>query len=185
MYIVVGLGNPGTKYANNRHNIGFIVVDYLSRMHKFKVNKIKHKALTGECHFGLEKVIFVKPQTYMNLSGESVLDIVEFYKISLDRLIVIYDDIDLDTGVIRLRYKGGSGTHNGMKSIVYLLESEDFPRVRIGIGKPPDYMDLADYVTGNFAKDEIPVMEDAVIKAAASVEEIIKSGINTAMNKYN
>lgn len=185
MYIVVGLGNPGTKYANNRHNIGFMVIDYLSRVHKFKVNKIKHKALVGECHIGVEKVIFAKPQTYMNLSGESVLDIVEFYKITMDRLIIVYDDIDLDTGVIRLRYKGGSGTHNGMKSIIYLLENEDFPRVRIGIGKPPDCMDLADYVTNNFTKDEILVMEDAVIKAGASVEEIIKNGINAAMNKYN
>lgn len=185
MFIVVGLGNPGTKYANNRHNIGFMVIDYLSRVHKFKVNKIKHKALIGECHFGMEKVVFAKPQTYMNLSGKSVFDIVEFYKIPMDRLIVIYDDVDLDTGVIRLRYKGSSGTHNGMKSIIYLLESEDFPRVRIGIGKPPDYMDLADYVTDNFTKDEIPIMEDAVIKAASSIEEIIRNGINAAMNKYN
>lgn len=185
MFIVVGLGNPGAKYANNRHNIGFMVVDYLSRVHKFNMNKIKHKALIGECHIGVEKVIFVKPQTYMNLSGASVLDIVEFYKIPMDRLIVIYDDIDLDTGVIRIRYKGSSGTHNGMKSIIYLLEREDFPRVRIGIGKPPEYMDLADYVTGNFLKEEIPLMEDAVIKAGASVEEIIKNGIDIAMNKYN
>ncbi len=185
MYIVVGLGNPGKKYVGNRHNIGFIVVDYLSGKHGFKVNKIKHKALMGECRIGVEKVIFAKPQTYMNLSGESVSEIVEFYKIPMNKLIVVYDDADLDTGVIRIRTKGSSGTHNGMKSIIYLLDRDDFPRVRIGIGNPPPYMDLADYVTSNFLKKEIPIMEDAVIKAAASIEEIIKNGIDIAMNKFN
>lgn len=185
MFIVVGLGNFGAKYANSRHNIGFMVIDYLSGVYDVKVNKIKHKALVGECHIGVEKVIFAKPQTYMNLSGESVLDIVEYYKMPIEKLIVVYDDIDLDTGVIRIRSKGSSGTHNGMKSIIYLLNRDDFPRVRIGIGKPPEYMDLADYVTSNFSKEEIPIMEKAVSKAAASVEEIIKNGINTAMNKYN
>ncbi len=185
MFIVVGLGNPGAKYAETRHNAGFMVVDYLSRKLNVKVNKIKHKALMGECRIGMKKVILVKPQTYMNLSGESVIDIVEFYKLPSENLIVVYDDVDLDTGVIRIRPKGSSGTHNGMKSIIYLLNNDDFPRVRIGIGKPPDFMDLADYVTGKFSKDEIPLMEDAVKRAAASVEEIIINDINSAMNKYN
>lgn len=185
MFIVVGLGNPGAKYAETRHNIGFMVVDYLSRMLNVSVNKIKHKALIGECRIGTEKVILAKPQTYMNLSGESVLDIVEFYKLPSENLIVVYDDADLDTGVVRIRPKGSSGTHNGMKSIIYLLNTDDFPRVRIGIGKQPDFMDLADYVTSKFSKDEIPLMEDAVKRAAAALEEIVGNGINSAMNKYN
>lgn len=185
MFIVVGLGNPGAKYAETRHNIGFMVVDYLSRMLNVSVNKIKHKALIGECRIGMEKVILAKPQTYMNLSGESVLDIVEFYKLPSENLIVVYDDADLDTGVVRIRPKGSSGTHNGMKSIIYLLNTDDFPRVRIGIGKQPDFMDLADYVTSKFSKDEIPLMEDAVKRAAAALEEIVRNGINSAMNKYN
>ncbi len=185
MFIVIGLGNPGTKYAANRHNIGFMVIDYLSRMHNVKVNKIKFKALLGECRIGDEKIIFAKPQTYMNLSGESVLDIVSFYKIPMENLILVYDDIDLDTGIIRIRSKGSSGTHNGMKSIIYLLNKDDFPRVRVGIGNPPSYMDLADYVTSDFTKDEIPIMEKAIIKAAESIEEIVKNGTYAAMNKFN
>lgn len=185
MYIVVGLGNPGPKYEDNRHNIGFMVIDYLSRKYNFKVNKIKHKALIGECLIGMEKLILAKPQTYMNLSGESVIRIVEYYKIPMEKLILVYDDVDLKTGLIRIRYKGSSGTHNGMKSVIYLLNRDDFPRVRIGIGKPPSYMDLADYVTSDFSKDEIPIMENAVIKAADSIEEIVRNGIDSAMNKFN
>ena len=185
MFIVVGLGNPGGRYAETRHNIGFIVIDYLSQMLNVKVNKIKHKALIGECRIGTEKVILVKPQTYMNLSGQSVLDIMDFYKLPIENLIVIYDDIDLDTGVVRIRPKGSSGTHNGMKSIIYLLNTDDFPRVRIGIGKPPEFMDLSDYVTSKFYGDDIPLVEDAVKRAGAAIEEIISNGINSAMNKYN
>ena len=149
MFVIAGLGNPGAKYADTRHNIGFIAVDYLSRQLNINVNKIRHKALVGEGYIGAEKVVLVKPQTYMNLSGESIMDVVGFYKLSSENLIVIYDDIDLSPGVLRIRPKGSSGSHNGMKSIIYLLNRDDFPRIRIGIGKQPEYMDLADYVTGS------------------------------------
>lgn len=161
MFVIAGLGNPGAKYADTRHNIGFITVDYLSQQLNISVNKIKHKALVGEGRIGSEKVLLVKPQTYMNLSGESILDVVEYYKLPMENLIIIYDDVDLDKGVLRIRPKGSSGSHNGMKSIIYLLNRDDFPRIRIGIGKQPEYMDLADYVTGKFTKDEIPIMAEA------------------------
>jgi len=185
MFVIAGLGNPGIKYANTRHNIGFITIDYLSQQLNISVNKIKHKALVGEGRIGDEKVLLVKPQTYMNLSGESILDVVEYYKLPMDRLIVIYDDVDLNPGVLRIRPKGSSGSHNGMKSIIYLLNRDDFPRIRIGIGKQPEHMDLADYVTGKFTKDEIPIMAEAVKKAAEAVQEIILKGIASAMNKFN
>ncbi|MGI5997631.1 MAG: aminoacyl-tRNA hydrolase [Lutispora sp.] len=185
MFVIAGLGNPGAKYADTRHNIGFITVDYLSQQLNISVNKIKHKALVGEGRIGSEKVLLVKPQTYMNLSGESILDVVEYYKLPMENLIIIYDDVDLDKGVLRIRPKGSSGSHNGMKSIIYLLNRDDFPRIRIGIGKQPEYMDLADYVTGKFTKDEIPIMAEAAKKAAEAVQEIILKGIASAMNKFN
>lgn len=185
MFVIAGLGNPGTKYADTRHNIGFITIDYLSQQLNINVNKIKHKALVGEGRIGDEKVLLIKPQTYMNLSGESILDVVEYYKLPMDKLIVIYDDVDLNPGVLRIRPKGSSGSHNGMKSIIYMLNRDDFPRIRIGIGKQPEHMDLADYVTGKFTKDEIPIMAEAVKKAAEAAQEIILKGIASAMNKFN
>lgn len=185
MYVVVGLGNPGDRYAQTKHNIGFITIDYLAEQHKTSVNKIKHKALMGEVSIGGEKTLLVKPQTFMNLSGQSVMEIMNFYKVPVQNLIVIYDDIDLPVGKVRIRPNGSSGTHNGMRNIIYLLSNQDFPRVRIGIGKQPDYMDLGDYVLTRFGSEEVPLMEEAVKKSALAVEEIIKSGINSAMNKYN
>lgn len=185
MFVIAGLGNPGIKYADTRHNIGFITLDYLAQQLNIKINKIKHKALVGEGYIGDEKVLLVKPQTYMNLSGESILDVVEYYKLPIENLIVIYDDIDLPLGVLRIRPKGSAGSHNGMKSIIYLLQRDDFPRIRIGIGKQPEHMDLADYVTGKFTKDEIPIITEAAKKAAKAAQEIITKGIASAMNKYN
>lgn len=185
MYVVVGLGNPGDKYAQTKHNIGFITVDYLAEQHNIKITKLKHKALIGEGTIGGEKVILVKPQTFMNLSGQSVMDIMGFYKVPIEKLVVIYDDIDLPVGKVRIRPSGSSGTHNGMRNIIYLLSNQGFPRVRIGVGKQPDYMDLADYVMMRFNAEERPLMEEAVKTSALAVEEIIKSGINMAMNKYN
>lgn len=185
MYIVVGLGNPGDKYRYTRHNIGFITLDYFSDAHRIVMNKVKHKAVLGEGMIGEEKVVLAKPQTYMNLSGESVYELMNWYKADTSRLIVVYDDIDLDTGKIRIRPNGSSGTHNGMKSIIYILNSDNFPRVRIGIGKSPEYMDLADYVTGKFRDEDVPVMGETVKRASLAIEEIIRSGVNTAMNKYN
>lgn len=185
MYIVVGLGNPGDKYKYTRHNVGFITLDYLASKHHIAVSKIKHKAVLGEGVIHGEKVVLVKPQTYMNLSGESVMEIANWYKVESCHLIVIYDDVDLPVGKVRIRPNGSSGSHNGMKSIIYLLNTDDFPRIRIGIGKQPDYMDLGDYVLGKFTDEEIPIFEETVKKASLAVEEIIKSGINTSMNKYN
>ena len=186
MYIIAGLGNPGTQYEMTRHNIGFHTIDYIADKLNVKVKKLKFKALYGECEIAGEKVLLVKPQTYMNLSGESIGDFSRFYKIKPENIIIINDDISLDTGRIRVRPKGSAGGHNGLKSIIYHLNSDEFPRVKMGVGAPQnkDY-DLADFVLGRFTKEEIPIMEKAIIKAAAAAEEIIRSGVASAMNKYN
>ncbi len=185
MYIIVGLGNPGDKYKNTRHNIGFITIDYFAEKHNINVNKIKHKALVGEGIIAGEKVVLAKPQTYMNLSGESVLDLLQWYKIESTKLVLIYDDIDLPTGKVRIRGSGSSGTHNGMRSIIYLINTQDFPRIRIGVGGKPERMDLADYVMTGFRGDDVPIMEEAVKKSSDAIYEIVTKGINSAMNKYN
>jgi PTH1 family peptidyl-tRNA hydrolase len=185
MYLIVGLGNPGDKYRYTKHNVGFMVLDYFASAHNISINKSKHKALIGEGQIGLERVILAKPQTYMNLSGESVQELMHWYKEDISRLIVVYDDVDLDIGRIRIRPEGSSGTHNGMKSIIYNLNADKFPRIRVGIGKQPDFMDLADYVLGKFSKEEIPLMEEAVKKSALAIEEIVKKDVASAMNKYN
>lgn len=186
MYIVAGLGNPGREYDMTRHNIGFEAIDYIADNKNVKVNKLKYKALYGETKIGTEKVYLVKPQTYMNLSGESIREFCSFFKVPPENVIIINDDISLDTGKIRIRAKGSAGGHNGLKSIIYQLNSDNFPRIRIGVGAPKheDY-ELADYVLGRFSKDEIPVLEDAIVKTAKAVEEIIKNNIDSAMNKFN
>jgi len=184
MYVIVGLGNPGKKYAETRHNVGFEVIDYLAYRNNIEVKKIKHKALIGEGTIEGQRVMLVKPQTFMNLSGQSVLEICRYYKVDLDKLIVIYDDIDMDLGRIRIRKKGSGGTHNGMRNIIYLLEQDEFPRVRIGIGRPSNG-DLISYVIGKFDKDE---KEDIILSiklAAEAVENILGEGIDKAMNNYN
>lgn len=185
MYVVVGLGNKGKKYDITRHNIGFEVVDEFARQHQIKLTKTKFKAVIGEGHIYGEKVIVVKPQTYMNLSGESVMKILDFYDLPLDNLIVVYDDIDLDTGKLRIRKKGSGGSHNGMRNIIYLLKKDAFPRVRVGVGRPSNGQNLADYVLSRFTKDEqkllIPIVEDAV----SAIETIIKDDTDLAMNRYN
>jgi PTH1 family peptidyl-tRNA hydrolase len=135
MYIIVGLGNPGKKYENTKHNIGFITLDLLAERNDIKINKIKHKALVGEGFISGLKVLLVKPQTFMNLSGNSVREVMEYYKEDIEKLIVVYDDVDIPMGRLRIRKKGSAGTHNGMKSIIYDLQDDGFPRVRIGIGK--------------------------------------------------
>lgn len=183
MYIIAGLGNPGKKYENTRHNIGFITLDFLAERHDIKINKIKHKALVGEGRIAGQKVLLVKPQTYMNLSGESLREVMDYYKVDIEDMIVIYDDIDLDAGAVRIRKKGGPGTHNGMKSIVQHLGT-DFPRIRMGIGKDRKG-DLADFVLGGFTKEDREVLEHAVERAALSIECYVDEGIEKAMNKYN
>ncbi len=184
MYIIVGLGNPGRRYEHTRHNIGFITVDYLAEKHGIRINKIKHKALVGEGMISGQKVLLVKPQTYMNLSGQSVREILSFYKPEIANLIVVYDDVDLPMGRLRIRPSGSSGTHNGMRSIIYDIQRDDFPRLRIGIGSERK-MRLADYVTGGFGKEERKLMEGSVLRAVSALESILDSGIERAMNEYN
>ena len=185
MYVVVGLGNPGKQYENTRHNVGFNVIDILAKEYDISVSKIKHKALIGEGRVGSEKVLLVKPQTYMNLSGETLIDIYNYYKVDMDNIIVIYDDIDLDVGKIRIRKKGSGGTHNGMRSIIKCLGANDFPRVRVGVSKPKPGQDLADFVLSRFRKEENNDVELGLEKAAKAVDVMIKDNVDLAMNKYN
>ena len=184
MYIIVGLGNPG-KYERTRHNIGFLTIDELSRRTGIIPNKLKFKATVGEGRIGTEKVVLVKPQTFMNLSGESVRELMSFYKVDHDKLIVIYDDIDLEVGKLRIRKKGSSGTHNGMRNIIYLLGYDDFPRFRVGISGENRRGNLADYVLGNFLKEEIPSVAESIERCADAIECLIKDGIELAMTWYN
>lgn len=184
MYLIVGLGNPGKKYELTRHNIGFEAVDLIANSLSIPVNKTKFKALIGEGRIGSEKVVLAKPQTFMNLSGEAVVAMMAFYQIPPENLIVIYDDIDTVPGKIRIRKKGSAGTHNGMRNIIALLKRDDFPRVRIGIGKQV-HGDLADFVLSRFSKDEIPMMGEAIEKARDSVMMMIERNVDDAMNAFN
>lgn len=184
MYVIVGLGNPGKKYENTRHNMGFITIDKLAEKHNIRVDKLKFKSLIGDGIIAGQKVLLVKPQTFMNLSGEAVKSIKEYYKVADENLIVIYDDIDLETGMLRIRKFGSAGTHNGMRSVVSQIKTDQFPRIRLGIGNE-NKGDLADFVTGGFTKKEVPALENAVTNGVLAVECILKTGIDMAMNKYN
>ena len=184
MYIIVGLGNPGLKYQNTKHNVGFMSIDILANKLNIKVDKIKFKALIGEGNYKGEKIILVKPQTFMNLSGESVLQLMNFYKVEHSNLFIIYDDIDIDVGKLRIRQKGSSGTHNGMKNIIYLLGYDDFPRFRIGVSKPKN-MDLASYVLSRFSDDEIELLLDVLDNCTEACLYAIEHGLDKSMNKYN
>jgi len=183
--VVIGLGNPEDKYRNTRHNIGFEVINYLSIKHDINITKLKHKALIGDGYIGDSRVLLVKPQTFMNNSGECVEDILNWYKIPTENIILIYDDIDLDVGKIRIRPRGSAGTHNGMRSVLYHVRTEEIPRIRIGIGKPPEGWPLAEYVLGRFTPQEIDIMKNCIVTAADAVECIIKYDIEKAMNSYN
>lgn len=185
MFVVIGLGNPGRAYANTRHNVGFDTIDILASRNNININKIKFKAVYGEGRIGSEKVLLVKPQTYMNNSGITVRDIYNYFKVPIENIIVIVDDIDIDFAAVRVKRKGSAGTHNGLKSIIYLLEDDNFPRVKIGIGKKHENQDLADFVLSRFSKDEREIIDASIITAAEAVEAIIKEGIDNAMNKFN
>ena len=184
MKIIAGLGNPGKEYENTKHNVGFLTIDILAEKYDIKVNKIKFKGLIGEGMIGTEKVILVKPQTYMNLSGQCVREIVAFYKLDMEDLVVIYDDIDLPMGNLRIRKKGSAGTHNGMRSIIYDLQDDGFPRVRVGIGGERKG-DLANYVISGFSGDDRKLIEEAIVKAADAVTCLVEYGIDRAMVDYN
>ena len=185
MYLIIGLGNPEEEYAKTRHNMGFDVINQLAEKYHIKVNKKKFNSLYGTGEVEGEKVILVKPQTYMNLSGNAVRDFLHFYKLSLQDLIVIYDDLDIEPGLMKIRKKGGPGTHNGMKSVVHELQSEDFVRLKIGIGNPLYKNDLLNYILTPIPDNEYKVLETAIQNATIAITEMITNGVDSAMNKYN
>ena len=185
MKIIVGLGNPGAKYAGTRHNVGFAVLDELAERHNIRIDTAKHKALIGKGIIDGEKVILAMPQTFMNLSGESVRAIMDFYKCTVEDLIVVYDDIDLDVGKLRIRQKGSAGGHNGMKNIIQHVGSQEFVRIIVGVGKKPDHMDLADYVLSRFGKEDLANIRESCGNACDAVETILADGTVAAMNKFN
>lgn len=185
MYLIVGLGNPEEKYSNTRHNMGFDVINELSKECDIKVSKSKFDALYGMGEINGKKVILVKPQTYMNLSGESIIKFKKFYKLSNKNIIVVYDDMDLNIGDIRLKAKGGPGTHNGMRSVIDNLNTEEFIRIRVGIGTPKYKDDIINYVLEQIPKREREILNQSIIKAKDSIIEILENGIDRAMNKFN
>lgn len=185
-YIIVGLGNPGTKYENTRHNAGFMALDTLAEDIGAEVKRLKFKSLTADVSINGVHCLLMKPTTFMNNSGEAVVEALNFYKLKTDRLLVIYDDISMDVGRTRIRGKGSDGGHNGIKSIIYLTGSDVFPRIKIGVGaKPhPDY-DLADWVLGMFPKEQGEALEAAFKNASEAAKLIVQGKMNEAMNKYN
>ena len=185
MYLIVGLGNPEGEYSNTRHNMGFDAINHLSQKLNITVTKEKFKALYGDGMINNEKVILLKPQTYMNLSGEAIIKYKDFYKIPSENIIVIYDDIDVDIGKIKIRKKGGPGTHNGMKSVVEELQTEDFPRIRVGIGKPMFKEMMIGYVLQKLQGEERDILNKSTKKAADAVCDIITYGRDKAMNMYH
>lgn len=186
MYIIVGLGNPGKDYKNTRHNIGFDVIDTLADMAGISVIEKKHKAIIGKGVIDGQKVILAKPQTYMNLSGESVRDIIDYYKVDEEQeLIVISDDISLDVGMLRVRKKGSAGGHNGLKNIIQHLGHDTFMRIKMGVGEKPKGYDLADYVLGHFTQEERKIMDEAAKSAAEAVRMMMAGDVDKAMNTFN
>ena len=185
MYIIVGLGNPSKQYEGTRHNAGFMTLDVLADRYNIDISEKKHKALCGKGVIEGNKVVLLKPQTFMNLSGESVRAAADFYKVAPEEIIVIYDDISLEPGQLRVRKKGSAGGHNGMKNIIAHLGTQDFPRIRVGVGEKPAGMDLADYVLGRFSKGERELLEEAFIEGARAAVAILCDGIESAMNQFN
>ena len=186
MYLIVGLGNPGSKYARTRHNVGFDVVEILADKLNTRLTKLKCKALLAETKIGEERVVLAQPQTFMNLSGESVVELMNWYKVPVENLIVCYDDIDIDLGALRVRAKGSAGTHNGMRSIIGLLGRQDFPRLRVGVGKKPEGWELANWVLSHYQTEEDRKTQfDAFLLAADTVIDWVKNGVESAMRTAN
>lgn len=186
MYMIVGLGNPGRDYNNTRHNIGFDVIDRLAEQENISVIEKKHRAIIGKGMVAGTKCILVKPQTYMNLSGESVRELIDYYKVDeKEELIVISDDISLDVGQIRIRKKGSAGGHNGLKNIILHLGHDSFLRIKMGVGEKPKGYDLADYVLGHFSSSDRKVMDESITKATDAIRMIISEDAERAMNEFN
>ena len=185
MYLIVGLGNPEEEYSKTRHNMGFNAINKIAKEYGIEVNKKKFQGLYESGIIEDQKVILIKPQTYMNSSGNSVKEIVDYFKIEKENIIVVYDDMDIEPGKIKIRKKGSAGGHNGMKSIIQMLGTDEFPRIRIGIGRPEHNGDEINYVIGAIPEEEIEELEKGVEKAKGAVIEILKNGIDAAMNKFN
>lgn len=185
MYLIVGLGNPEADYSKTRHNMGFNVINKLAEEYGIEVNKSKFKGLVGNGIIENEKVVLLKPQTYMNLSGDSLIEAMNFYKITNKDIVVVYDDIDTIPGTIRIRKVGSSGSHNGMKSVIQNISTEEFVRIRVGIGRPVHTNDMINYVIGHIPEDEVKLLDGGCNLAKEAVIEIIKNGIDSAMNKFN
>lgn len=186
VFVIVGLGNPDKKYEKTRHNVGFDVIDVMAQKYNIELTEKKHRALSGSGYIAGQKVLLVKPQTYMNLSGESVQAILNFYKLDAEReLLVIYDDISLAPGRIRVRAKGSAGGHNGIKNIIAMTGTQTFARIKVGVGEKPQGWDLADYVLGHFSREERALVEDAFADAAEAAEMILADDLSGAMNKFN
>ena len=185
-FLLVGLGNPGKQYENTRHNAGFMAVDTIAQKHHVEIKRIKFKGTVAECSLSGKKVLLLKPSTYMNLSGQSVQEDMNFYKLPPEKVLILFDDINLDPGKLRIRRKGSDGGHNGMKNIIYLSGSDQFPRIKLGVGKKPhpDY-NLADWVLSRFSQQEQKELELALENAAAAAELIVRGEIDRAMNLYN
>ena len=185
-WLIVGLGNPGIQYEDTRHNAGFMAADKLAELYNADFNKNRHSAVYGECKIGQSRVLIAKPQTFMNLSGKAVTELCSFYKIPYDKVIIMFDDISLDVGKIRIRRKGSHGGHNGIKDIIELLGTDEIMRIKIGVGERQnrDY-DLKDWVLGKIPSEQLTELDKALDKAAQAAKEIITGGIDSAMNKYN
>ncbi len=184
-FLIVGLGNPGRQYRENRHNAGFMLVDRLASRLGVSFTRLELKALVTKANYLGRRLVLAKPQTFMNLSGQPVAALQRFYKISPDRLLVVYDDVDLPLGTIRLRPSGGSAGQKGMASIIQRLGTQDFPRLRLGIGRPPGRMDAADYVLQDFTRRETEILNETLERAVDAVLTIVEHGLETAMNQYN
>ena len=185
MYLIAGLGNPGTKYEMTRHNIGFHTIDYIADELGVKVKKLKYKGLYGECEIGGEKVLLLKPQTFMNLSGESIVEFVKFFKIPVENVIIISDDISLDTGRIRVRPKGSAGGHNGLKNIIAHLGTDKFPRIKLGAGQKPGEYPMVDWVLGRIPKTEEAYFQRVLEYIPAALEKMVNGDIDSAMCDFN
>ena len=185
MFIIAGLGNPEQKYNGTRHNVGFAVLDELAEKNHIPLQIREHKGLVGKGVMEGEKVLLVKPLTYMNASGDCIAELASYYKTEPEQILVIYDDINLDVGQLRIRSKGSAGGHNGIKSILARLGSEHFPRIRVGVGAKPEQMDLVDHVLGRFQGQEKIWIEDGIRDAALAAELILREGIPAAMNRFN
>ena len=183
MFLIVGLGNPGKEYDGTRHNIGFEAIDYIANKYNIELNRIKFKGVFGEGFIEGKKVILLKPTTYMNLSGDSIREVVNFYKINSEDIIVLYDDISLDVGRLRIREKGSAGGHNGIKSTIANLSTDVFPRVKIGVGGPKG--NLVSHVLGKFSQEEMQVLNKTIVATSDAVEHMIVRDVKEAMNKFN